>query len=202
MFVTFEGIEGSGKSTLAASVARALTAAGREIVVTREPGGTPLGEAVREIFLRPGLAVSPMAEALLINASRAHLVADVVKPALARGQDVLCDRFVDSTLAYQGYGRGLSLDLLRAMCAGATGGLEPDLTLLIDVPYEVSRARLRGRGSRADRVEGEDGAFHEQVREGYLELARADSRIVALDGTLAPDEVFAQAMSALSSRIA
>lgn len=202
MFVTFEGIEGSGKSTLAASVAQALASAGREVVVTREPGGTPLGEAVREIFLRPGLAVGPMAEALLINASRSHLVSEVIKPALARGKDVLCDRFVDSTLAYQGYGRGLPLELLRVMCAGAAEGLEPDLTLLIDVPYDVSRSRLRGRGSRTDRVEAEDVAFHERVRGGYLELARSDSRIVAIDGTRPPRDVFDAAMAALSAKIA
>ena len=202
MFISFEGIEGSGKSTLASAVERALRAAGYEVVVTREPGGTPAGDAVRRIFLQPDLAIGPRTELLLINASRAQLVADVIAPALARGAVVLCDRYVHSTLAYQGYGRGLPLDLVRSVCDAATGGVMPDLTLLVDVSVEVSRSRLASRGNGADRVEQEDGEFHRRVREGFLELARHDPRVVALDGDRPPEAVVDAAMAALSAVIA
>jgi len=130
MFVTLEGIEGSGKSTLLAGMLERMRAGGLDVLATREPGGTPVGDAIRAVVLRPGLHVEPLTEALLMNASRAAHVSDVVRPALTAGKIVLCDRYSDSTLAYQGYGRGLDLTMLRGMCAAATGGLDPDLTLV------------------------------------------------------------------------
>src|SRR5579862_5788330 len=173
MFVTVEGVEGSGKSTLLSGLAGRLRSDGRELVATREPGGTPIGDAIREIFLNRSISVAPLTEALLINAARAQHVVDVIAPALASGADVLCDRFVDSTLAYQGYGRGLDLDALRRLCDDATGGLVPDVTFVLDVPLAVSRARTLARERLADRLESEDDAFHERVRQGFLELARS-----------------------------
>lgn len=202
MFITFEGIEGSGKSTLMAAIERALRAEGHEVVTAREPGGTPSGDAVRKIFLEPALSVNAMAEMLLINASRSQLVADVIRPALARGAVVLCDRYVDSSLAYQGYGRRLSLDFVRTVCDAATGGLVPDLTLLVDISPETSRERVSARGAGHDRMEREDEAFHARVREGYLEIARRDPRFVVLEGERAPEMVADAAMAALSAILA
>lgn len=200
MFISFEGIEASGKSTVMAALERALRAEGQEIVRTREPGGTPVGDAVRGIFLHhPEMRVHPLTEMLLVNSSRAQLVADVIRPALERGAVVLCDRYIDSTLAYQGYGRGLPLDLVRAVCDAATGKLMPALTLLIDVSYETSRERLSARGNGRDRVEREDEAFHRRVREGYLQIAQHDERVVRIDGERAPDEVADAALAALSA---
>lgn len=202
MFISFEGIEASGKSTVMAAVERALREEGHEVVVTREPGGTPAGDAVRAIFLQPGVRVNPLTEMLLINSSRAQLVADVIRPALARGAVVLCDRYVHSTLAYQGHGRGLPLDLVRSVCDAATGGLMPELTLLVDISYETSRARLAARGEGHDRVEQEEAAFHRRVRDGYREIARRDERVVQIDGERAPEEVADAAMAALSAVLA
>ncbi|HVA32933.1 MAG TPA: dTMP kinase [Candidatus Baltobacteraceae bacterium] len=197
MFVTIEGIEGSGKSTLLAGLAGALRSEGCEPLMTREPGGTPVGDAIRGIFLDRSIAISPLTEALLVNAARAEHVAGTIRPALAAGTVVLCDRFVDSTLAYQGYGRGLDLELLRRLCSIATGGLEPDLTLLIDVSVGVSRDRTRAR-VHADRVESEDDAFHQRVRAGFLELARTSPRHHVLDGALAEAALLDQAWNAIA----
>jgi dTMP kinase len=198
MFVSFEGIEGSGKSTLLAAVESSLRKQGRDLLVTREPGGTPAGDAIRRVFIEPHFELSPMAETLLVNASRAQLVADVIGPALKDGKLVLCDRYVHSSLAYQGYGREQSLDAVRAICNAATGGLMPDLTLLIDVSYETSRERLHRRGSTDDRLEKMEEAFHRRARAGFLELAKADPRIVVIDGERTEDLVYKDAMEALS----
>ena len=146
-----------------------------------------------------------MAEAFIVNASRAQHVAEVIEPALRAGTWVLSDRFATATLAYQGYGRGVGLEALRALAAIATRGLEPDLTLLVDVPVELSRARVlsrsRSEGADVDRLEREDEAFHERVRQGYLSLARDDRRIVVLDGTLAPEALLETAWAALAANI-
>lgn len=184
-----------------AAVERALRAEGHELLLTREPGGTPVGDGVRRIFLEPDLDVNPLAEMLLINASRSQLVGDRIRPALARGAIVLCDRYVHSTLAYQGYGRGLPLDFVRTVCDAATGGLMPDLTLLVDISPETSYRRIALRGDGHDRLERENDAFHRRVREGYLELSRHDPHLVALDGERAPEEVIDAAMAALSAAI-
>lgn len=202
MFISFEGIEGSGKSTLLAAVQRALQTAGHDVVVAREPGGTRAGDAVRAIFLQPGLPVDAMTELMLINASRAQLVCEVIDPSLRDGSIVLCDRYVHSTLAYQGYGRGLPLDLVRSVCDAATRGRMPDLTLLVDVALATSLARLSARTASVDRVEQEDREFHRRVREGFLELAARDPRMVLVDGEREQGEVLSAAMAALSAVIA
>jgi dTMP kinase len=174
---------------LRGGLAERLRARGRTVLETREPGGTALGERVRALFLDPDARLDARAEALLLNAARAQLVEDEIAQALAGGRWVVSDRFAESTLAYQGYGRGLDQTALRALAAFATAGLEPQLVLLVDVPPEVSRARVRGRANAEDRVEREDDAFHARVRAGYLALARADARIHVLDGTREPAEV-------------
>jgi dTMP kinase len=195
MFVTLEGIEGSGKSTLLLGMAQRLHAAGRAVTTAREPGGTPIGDAIRAVFLELDLTIAPLTEALLLNASRATLVADVIRPALARGDIVLCDRFTDSTLAYQGYGRGIGIASLREICAVATQGLLPDLTLVLDIPVDVSSARLQGRAAATDRMERETNAFYQRVREGFLELAIGESRMRVLDGAQTPETVLEAAMA-------
>lgn len=202
MFISFEGIEASGKSTLMAAIERALRAEGHEVVVTREPGGTPVGDSLRQILLDEPFSVTPVSEMLMMNASRSQLVTEVIRPALERGAVVLCDRYMHSSLAYQGYGRELPLELVRSVCDAATGGLMPDLVLLVDISPETSRARLASRGNGHDRLEREDEAFHRRVREGYLELARHDERVVLIDGERSPEEVNDAAMAALSAVLA
>lgn len=179
VFVTFEGGEGSGKSTQIGLLAARLVTT--TLTVTREPGGTPLGERVREVLLHPGeYAVDAWAELLLYEASRAQLVADEIRPALEAGGVAVCDRFTDSTLAYQGFGRGLPLDRVRAANELATGGLVPDVTVLLDIAPLVGLARATGQG--ADRLERESLEFHERVREGFLTLASAEpERFVVID---------------------
>ena len=200
MLVTFEGIEAAGKSTLIAALNEELTTRGNVVLVTREPGGTPLGDALRGVFLDPALTVDPIAEVMLLNASRAQLVADVIAPALKARSVVLCDRFFDATVAYQGYGRGLNVDSLLEICLTATHRIAPDLTFLIDLPVEVSQARVRARGG-ADRLEREGTAFHQRVREGYLALAeRFPGRYVVLDGTQPPDVLAAGAWGMFQQR--
>ncbi|MDP9104614.1 MAG: dTMP kinase [Candidatus Eremiobacteraeota bacterium] len=200
MLVTFEGIEAAGKSTLIAALNQELTTRGNVVLVTREPGGTPLGDALRAVFLDPALAVDPIAEVMLLNASRAQLVADVIAPALKARSVVLCDRFFDATVAYQGYGRGLNVDSLLEICLTATHRIAPDLTFLIDIPVELSQARLRARGG-ADRLEREGTAFHTRVREGYLALAeRFPGRYVVLDGTQPPEVLAAATWGVFNDR--
>ncbi|MBV8372208.1 MAG: dTMP kinase [Candidatus Eremiobacteraeota bacterium] len=194
--MVIEGIEGSGKSSLCAALAQRLAADGCDVLTTREPGGVPLGDAVRSIFLDRSIAIDPLAEAFLVSAARAQHVADVILPALSSGRFVVCDRYVDSTLAYQGYGRGLSLPFLRELCATATGGLEAAVTLVLDIPVTVSRARTQSRARDADRLELEDDAFHERVRRGYLELAAEPSHR-AIDATLGMEQVLERALAAL-----
>lgn len=198
MFITFEGIEGSGKSTLIDQVHRRSGVLGVPVVTTREPGGTPVGDAVRSVFLDPAMQIDPIAEAFLVNASRAQLVADVIRPALRREAIVLCDRFFDATVAYQGFGRGLDVEILIELCLAATQSLAPDLTFLLDVPVEVAFERLRVRhassGIGADRMERENGEFHERVRQGYLTLAKRFSRFVVLDAQAGPEALALQVL--------
>ncbi|MBV8344743.1 MAG: dTMP kinase [Candidatus Eremiobacteraeota bacterium] len=196
MFVVVEGIEGSGKSTLVAGLAARLGKERGGVVATREPGGTQLGDAVRAIFLDRFLTIEPLAEAFLVNAARAQHVEEVIRPALASGGLVVCDRFTDSTLAYQGYGRGMDLELLRALCDFATGGVNPDLVLLVDLPVHAARARLGDRAGAPDRIENEDDGFHERVRDGFLELARGPRHRV-LDGALPPRRLLEEALRQL-----
>jgi dTMP kinase len=186
MFVSFEGIDGSGKSTQARMLAEALRAEGREVVTSREPGGTALGEQVRALLLGDG-SITPWAEAALFAAARSQLVAEVIGPALARGADVVCDRFLDSSLAYQGVARGLGVEAVFALNRVVLGDLLPDRTVLLLVPPEEAAGRV---SNRPDRIEGEGRAFQEQVDRAYRELAeRFPARIVVLDGTGDPEEV-------------
>ncbi|WSG47799.1 dTMP kinase [Dactylosporangium sp. NBC_01737] len=188
IFIVFEGGEGAGKSTQVRHLAESLRALGRDVVVTREPGATPLGERIRSLVLDPpeitGEVVTPRAEALLYAADRAHHVASVVRPALARGAVVISDRYVDSSLAYQGAGRTLPVDEVSWLSKWATGGLKPDLVVLLDLEPAVGLARAGRRGD-ADRLESESLAFHERVRYAFLDLAHADpSRYLVLDASL------------------
>jgi dTMP kinase len=181
--IVFEGGEASGKSTQARLLAADLGA-----VLTHEPGATAAGRRIREVVLDPAVGeLGARAEALLMAADRAQHVAEVIAPALASGDDVVSDRFTPSSLAYQGYGRGLDLEELRRLSAWAAGGLEPDLVVLLDVPPALARQR---RGGRPDRMEAENEAFHERVAAGYRQLAAADpDRWVVVDGTGEVDEV-------------
>jgi dTMP kinase len=185
LFIVFEGGEGAGKSTQVERLAEALRKIGRDVVVTHEPGATPVGSRIRSLVLdRPeltGEVVTPRAEALLYAADRAHHVASVVRPALNRGAVVVCDRYVDSSLAYQGAGRTLPVDEVSWLSKWATGGLKPDLVVLLDLDPAVGLSRAGKRGA-ADRLESESLAFHERVRYAFLDLAAADpSRYLVLD---------------------
>ncbi|MBM4421545.1 MAG: dTMP kinase [Chloroflexi bacterium] len=187
LFLTFEGGEASGKSVQARRLADRLRGAGHDVLLTREPGGTLLGERIREILLHAqDVELAAETEALLFSAARAQLVREVIHPALDAGKVVVADRFFDSTLAYQGYGRGADLGGLRAITAAAVGGLAPDRTFLLDVPVEVAAERSRARdasGARWDRFESRERGFHDRLRRGYLALAAAEpGRITVVPG--------------------
>lgn len=201
LFITFEGPEGSGKTTQIPRVARFLEARGIPVLCTREPGGTPISEQIREVILsKDNHAIRDETEALLYSAARAQIVAELVRPALAEGKTVLCDRYADSTLAYQGYGLGLDLDALRVITRFATGGLVPDLTFYIDVPVADGIARKR-RGE-TNRLDEKAIAYHERVRAGYLEMARAEpGRWVIVDGTHSVDDVQRQIRDRLEQEL-
>jgi len=201
MFITFEGIEGSGKSTQLRRLAERIDGA----VLTKEPGGTPLADRIRAILLDSSSQLDPVAELFLFAASRRQHVVEIIKPALDRGATVLCDRFTDSTLAYQGFGRLINLDQLRALNAWATTSLTPDLTLLFDLPEEVGLTRARSRNAEAVRDEGrfeaEDLRFHRRVREGYRTLAFAEpARFVVIDGEGSGDDVFVRVVGEVEKR--
>jgi len=178
MFITFEGIEGCGKTTQIRLLADGLRRRGRRVTLTREPGGCAIADKIRAILLDADhSAMTPLTELLLYAAARSQHLNDTVRPALAHGEIVLCDRFTDATVAYQGYGRGLDRGLVRQLNDLATEGISPDLTILMDCPVEVGLSRAKARiaavtGDREERFEREEISFHEKVREGYLELAR------------------------------
>jgi dTMP kinase len=191
-FVTLEGPDGSGKTSQAARLGAALEAEGWDVLLLREPGGTALGERLRELLLhREDMPIDPVADALLFNAARAQLVGEVIQPALHAGKTVLCARFADSTLAYQGYGAGLDLVTLKALEAIATGGTSPDLTILLDLPAETGLNRKRrGRGALTRFESRADLAFHRRVRDGFLRLAREEpGRWRVIDATRTRSEV-------------
>ena len=200
-FVTLEGGEGSGKTTLAAVIAESLRDQGQTVCVTREPGGTELGRLIQGILEGKEQRSSPsaLAELMLFEADRVQHVSEVILPALTAGRVVVCDRFTDSSLAYQGYGRGLDLDLIRRLNDEATGGLTPDLTLLLDVPPNVGLSR---EGDQNDVTGRESLEFHERVRDGFLQLARAErERFVVIDGTLPMEKVTEGAIAATKERL-
>ena len=202
-FITIEGPDGAGKTTQAGALADHLRRRGLDVLLTREPGGTWLGERVRELLLaRTGSTAStdPVTDAILFSAARRQLVTEVIRPALARGTTVVCARYADSTLAYQGYGAGVPLDRLRALQAMATDGVQPDLTLLLDVPVETGLER-KAPGD-VTRFEAEfDLPFHRRVRDGFLALAAASpDRFVVIDATRSSD-VVATAVNTAADRL-
>jgi len=202
-FITLEGIEGVGKSTQVARAAAHLRARGQDPLVTREPGGTPLAEQLRRLVLEPQDGpVDRSTELLLIFAARANHVAGVIRPALRRGRWVLCDRFTDATVAYQGGGSGMNEAWIRQLARIAHPRLEPDLTLLLDAPPSVAMARLAGRGGRADRFESEDAGFFERVRQRYLAIAVAEpGRVRVIDAAASEDEVGAAIARAIDEAL-
>lgn len=202
VFVTVEGGDGAGKTTLARKLAEHLQASGRSVRLTFEPGGTALGTRLRGLVLDPRLTMSDWDETWLFLAARASHVNDILRPALDVGEFVLSDRYTDSTLAYQGYGRGLDLQRLIALNREATQGLTPDLTVLLDIPAEVGLARTRARSAEQDRIGDADIAFHRRVNAGFRELARQDSqRIHVVDATRDADSVFAEALEVVNNRL-
>jgi dTMP kinase len=200
-FITFEGIEGSGKTTQLERLARVLQGPGRAVVVTREPGGTQLGEGLRELLLGRGPTPEPLAELFMLLADRAQHVAEIIRPALARGCWVIADRYIDATRAYQIGARGLDEALVEHAMLAATGGLCPDLTLLLDLTTEVAQERVgrRGAGNRLDREALE---FHRRVASAYRkQLRREPGRIKLIDASLPPDAVHGQIMAVVRALI-
>ena len=199
-FISLEGGEGAGKSTLLAGLRACIEARGVDLLLTREPGGTALGEAVRGIVLDPALrGMAAETELLLMFASRAQLVRELIEPALAAGRWVLCDRFTDASYAYQGGGRGQPVERIQALEQWATGGLAPDITLLLDLPVATGRARAAGRGE-ADRIEVEADAFFERVRAAYRARAAAQpQRFRVIDASHSPDDVLRAAEQAIAA---
>lgn len=198
-FLTIEGIEGAGKSTLAEALAQYYGGRGCEIVLTREPGGTRIGDAIRSLLLTEGKEISDRAELLLFEAARAQHVDELIRPALARGAVVICDRFSDSSLAYQGHARGFGHSGVQTLNDFAAKALKPEVTLLLDLPTNVSLARQKG----LDRISSEGIAFHESVRKGYLSLAEAEpQRIKVIDALQDIETVLQQALQAVRAALA
>ena len=189
LFITFEGGEGSGKTVQTRALYRRLSRLAIPVLLTHEPGGTASGERIaRLVKWSHNAGISPLAELLLFNASRAQLVEEIIKPALKSGKVVICDRYADSTIAYQGYGRGLDLEMVRAANNTATRGLEPGLTILLDIPFKAGIARKANR--KRDRFEQEDIAFHRRVRAGYLKLAAEEpERWLVIDATQSIEKI-------------
>jgi dTMP kinase len=205
-FITLEGVEGSGKTTQTALVANELRLSGHRVTVTREPGGTRAGEAIRAIFLDPAVSLHAAAELLLVLADRAQHVREKLKPALAAGEIVLSDRYSDSTVAYQGYGRGLNLKVLEELNRLASDGTRPDLTIVLDLAVETglerTRARVRGDVRGPDRFEGEQVEFHRRVREGFLTIARDEpNRVRTIDATAPVAEITSRIVEAITGLV-
>jgi dTMP kinase len=205
VFITFEGIEGSGKTTQLLRLASFLRERGRTVVTTKEPGGTAIADRIRAILLDSKNVIDPIAEVLLFAASRRQNTVEIIRPAASRGDVVLCDRYTDSTLAYQGFGRLLNLDQLRTLNRWATGDLDPDLTLVFDLPEQAGLSRAVHRNANAaddeGRFESEDLKFHRRVREGYLALAQEQpQRYAVVDANGSIEEVFERMLEALRQR--
>lgn len=200
MFITFEGIEGCGKSTQAKLLYEELLNRGKRVILTREPGGTPSAEELREFILREREEFfPPFSELLLYIAARGFHVENLIRSALKEGIVVICDRFSDSTVAYQGYGRGIDPKFIREIDIRATGGLRPDITFLIDLPVKEALKRIRSR--ERDRIESEELEFHERVRRGFIEIAKSEpERVVVLDGRRGIGEIFKEVIRKLEER--
>lgn len=197
MFIALEGVDGSGKTTQAARLAEAL---GEDTLLVREPGGTAAGEGARTLLKDPAMRLDPMAELLLFLAARAQLVTEVIRPAMEQGRDVVCDRFGDSSVAYQGAARGLGTERVEELCDLATGGLWPDLTVLLRLHPEVAAERIAAEGRAADRFEGEGMELQRRVAEGYEEIAaRHPERVRVVDASGDPDRVHAAVMEVVSA---
>ena len=206
--ITFEGIEGCGKTTQLRLLARKLVSAGHDVTVTREPGGCPIADRIREILLDAGnTAMQPLTELLLYAAARAQHVAEVVAPALEQGHIVLCDRFTDATIAYQGFGRSLDTSIITQLNRLATGTIHPHLTVLVDCPEEIGLARAMSRinssrGAREERFELESLQFHQRVRKGYLQLAEQEpDRFIVIDGAGSIETTEAAVAAAILPRV-
>jgi len=198
LLITIEGIDGAGKTTLAGALRDALRGRGIDAQLVREPGGVELSERLRTLLADPSLQIAASSEALLYAAARAQLVQELLAPALGEGSLMLLDRFTDSSLAYQGAGRGLGIERIRAINELATGGLQPDRTLLLSLPPRLARERLAAEGRHADRLEREPDAFFEEIATAYDQLADAEpDRIAVLDASASPEEVLAAALGAL-----
>ena len=203
IFITFEGIDGCGKSTQCEMLKNHLESIGKDFLFVREPGGTVIGERIREILLdKKNSQMTVRTELLLFEAARAQITDEVIKPALEEGKIVLCDRFFDSSSAYQGMARGMGMDFVGSLNMAATGGLKPDITFFFDITAEEALARRGKRGEASDRIELAGLKFQEDVRKGYLELAKSsDGRIVTIDATNSIDEIFAQILKTLEGKI-
>ena len=200
MFITFEGIEGSGKSSLIAQLKKYFKSSKLEAFFSKEPGGTDLGKEIRKILLNPKHSFDPTSELLLLLADRAEHVQKIIRPNLQKNKLIFCDRYLDSTLAYQGSGRNLDKKIIREMFKALDFPI-PDLTILLDVPVQIGLSRARKR-NKLDRFEKEDLNFHENVRRSYLDLAKNDSaRIVLFDSSISEEELFKKAVNLIKSRI-
>ena len=203
IFITFEGIDGCGKSTQCELLKNYLEGIGKEFIFVREPGGTVIGERIREILLdKKNTQMTARTELLLFEAARAQITDEVIRPALDEGKIVLCDRFFDSSSAYQGMARGMGMDFVSDLNMAATGGLKPDITFFFDISAEEALERRGRRGEASDRIELAGLKFQEDVRRGYIELAaNSEGRIVTIDATLGIDEIFEQIKDTLEGKI-
>ena len=202
VFITFEGIDGCGKSTQTALCKEWLESLGRSVLLVREPGGTILGEKIRELLLdKKNCSMAPMTELFLFEAARAQIVEETIKPALAEGKAVICDRFFDSSYAYQGCARDLGAEMVSRLNMDATGGLAPDITFFLDISVDEAIRRREGRGGEKDRIESAGDAFQEKVRNGFIRAASEDKRIVTIDASAAPQDIFKQIQEKLETLI-
>ena len=193
LFITFEGIDGCGKSTQTGLCKTWLEEQGRQVLLVREPGGTKIGEKIRSLLLdKENGAMAPMTELFLFEAARAQIVEETIKPALSEGKVVICDRFFDSSVAYQGCARGLGAEMVSRLNMDATGGLAPDITFFLDISVEEAIKRRNARGEAKDRIESAGDSFQEKVREGFILAASNDKRIVTVDAKSSPEIIFEQ----------
>lgn len=201
MFITFEGLDASGKSTQAELTRARFLEYGKKVVYIREPGGTHLGEKIREILLDVQNSIDPVAEVFLFSAARAQLVREVIRPALARHEIVICDRYVDSTTTYQGYGRKIPMESIHAVNRLAIAEVLPDLTFFIDIPIDEIERRQKTAGKITDRMERSGRDFFERTRQGYIELSESCNRLKVIPGERSPDTIFSEIWSIIEKEL-